>query len=109
MTRTADEVSPTAEERAAPVPGGGIVTATAVTMASVGGVIAWLAPAQGRMMDLAVIAVAGGWIWVGWQSLRYKARPATSTLGAMGAASFLLALAAFWQMIEPIVVELLIS
>jgi hypothetical protein len=131
MTRNADDLSPIAEDRAARVPGGRIVAATAaatatgasacgvccvlpfalpaVAMAGAGGVIAWLVGAQGWMMDLALIAVAGGWIWVGWQSLRHKARPATSTLGAMAGATLLLALAAVWPMIEPIVVELLIS
>jgi hypothetical protein len=129
MSRSADELSTAAEERAARVPGSRIVTATAaaaatgalacaaccvlpfalpaVAMAAAGGVIAWLVEAQGWMMNIALIAVAGGWIWVGWQSLRHKARPATSTLGAMGAASLLLALAAVWPMVEPIVVELL--
>jgi hypothetical protein len=131
MTRSADELSPIAEERAARVPGGRIVTATAaaaatgalasavccvlpfavpaVAMAGAGGIIAWLVGTQGWMMGIALVAVAGGWIWVGWQSLRHKARPATSTLGAMGGATLLLALAAVWPMIEPIVVELLVS
>jgi hypothetical protein len=81
----------------------------AVAMAAAGGVIAWLVRAQGWMMDLALAAVASGWIWVGWLSLRHKAMPATSTLGAMGGATLLLALAAVWPMIEPIVVGLLIS
>jgi uncharacterized membrane protein YsdA (DUF1294 family) len=61
------------------------------------------------MMNLALIAVAGGWLWVGWQSFRHKARPTASTLGAMGAASLLLALVAVWSIVEPTVVELLIS
>jgi hypothetical protein len=131
MTRNADDLSRAAQERAARVPGDRIVPATAaavatgalactvccvlpfalpaVAMATVGGVIAWLMRAQGWMMDLALITVAVGWIWVGWQRLRHKARPATSTLGAMGAASLLVALAAVWPMVEPIVVELLTS
>jgi hypothetical protein len=131
MTHYADDLSPVANKRPARVPSGRIVTATAaatatgalacavccvlpfalpaVAMAAAGGVIAWLVWAQGWMMDLALIAVASGWIWIGWQSLRHRARPATSTLGAMGGATLLLALATVWPMIEPIVIELLRS
>ncbi len=119
MTRSAEDLSPIAGERAGRVPGGRIVVATAaatatgalacaaccvlpfafpaIAMAGAGSIIAWLVGAQGWMMDLALIAFAGGWIWVGWQSLRHKARRATSTLGAMGAASLLVALAAPWS------------
>jgi hypothetical protein len=78
-------------------------------MTGAGAVIVWLVQAQGWMMNLALSAVAGGWIWVGWQSLRHRARPAASTLGAMAGATLLLALAAVWPMIEPIVVDLLVS
>jgi hypothetical protein len=131
MTRSTDDLSPTAKKRAARGPVDRIVAATAaatatgalalavccvlpfalpaVAMAAGGGVIAWLARAQGWMMGLALIAVAAGWIWVGWQSLRHNARPATPTVGAMGAASLLLVLAAVWPMVEPIVIELLRS
>jgi hypothetical protein len=130
MTRSADDLTPIAEARAAPNPSDRIVTATAaatataalactvccvlpfalpaVAIAAAGGVIAWLVRVQGWMMGLSLIAVASGWIWVGCQSLRHKAKPATSTLGAMGGATLLLALAAVWPMIEPTVVELLI-
>jgi hypothetical protein len=130
MTRSADDLSPRAENGARG-PVDRIVAATAaatatgalalavccvlpfalpaVAMAAGGGVIAWLVRAQGWMMDLALIAVAGGWIWVGWQGLRHKTRPAASTLGAMGAASLLLVLAAVWPMVEPIVIQLLRS
>ena len=130
MTRSGDDLSPRAEKRArGPVDRivATIATATAtgalalavccvlpfalpaVAMAAGGGVIAWLARAQGWMMGLALIAVAAGWIWVGWQSLRHNARPATPTVGAMGAASLLLVLAAVWPMVEPIVIQLLRS
>lgn len=81
----------------------------AVVVASAGGVIAWLVQAQGWMMNLAVVAVAAGWIRVGWLSLRYKARPAPSTVGAMTAATLVLALAAVWRMVEPVFVQLMIS
>ena len=131
MARSADGHSPIAEEEAARAPSGKIVAATAaatatgalacaaccvlpfafpaVAIAGTGSIIAWLVGAQGWTMGIALIAVAGGWIWVGSQSLRHKARPAMSTLGAMGAASVLLALAAVWPMVEPILIELLIS
>ena len=80
----------------------------AVAMAGAGSVIAWLVGAQSWMMNFAFIAVAGGWIWVAWQSFRHKAKPAMSTLGAMGAAILLLGLAAVWPTVEPIVIELLL-
>ena len=81
----------------------------AVALASAGGIIAWFAQAQSWMMDLALAAVAGGWLWVGWQSLRFKVKPAKSTLFAMSSASLLLALAFAWPLLEPSVVRLLAS
>lgn len=67
-------------------------TLPAVALASAGGAIALLVQAQGWMMDLAVVAVAAGWIWVGWLSLRHRSRPALSTFGAMTVATLMLAL-----------------
>lgn len=81
----------------------------AIALASAGGVIAWLVQAQGWMMNLAVVAVAAGWIWVGWLSLRHKSRPTPSTFGAMTVATLMLALAAVWSVIEPVFVQLMIS
>ena len=45
---------------------------------------------------LAVVAVAGAWTWVGWQSLRSWAWPAPSTLYVMGSATALTAVAMMW-------------
>jgi hypothetical protein len=70
----------------------------AVMLTSVGGLIAELAGASAWVGKLALIAVAGGWIWVGWQSARAKIMPARSTLYAMGLATLLLALAFGWPL-----------
>jgi hypothetical protein len=81
----------------------------AVALASAGGIIAWFAQAQSWLTDLALVAVAAAWLWVGWQSLRSKTRPAKSTLFAMGGATIFLVLAISWPILEPSVVRLLAS
>ena len=81
----------------------------AVALASAGGIIAWFAQAQSWMMHLALVTVAAAWLWVGWQSLRSKTRPAKSTLVAMGGATIFLVLAISWPLLEPSVVRLLAS
>ncbi len=55
----------------------------ALVLAGTGGLIAWLAQAQGWMMWTAVAAVAAGWLWIGLHSLRHRAWPATPTIGVM--------------------------
>lgn len=131
MTENADDLPHSSGEKPTRVPSGRIVAATAVAaatgaaacavgcvlpfalpavaMAGAGGVIAWLVRAQGWMMVVALIAVAGGWTWIGWQSVRCKARPAATMLCAMAGATFLLGLAAVWPRIEPVVIGLLMS
>jgi hypothetical protein len=131
MIRNTPDLSNVAEEGAARAPRGRVVvtaaaaTATgafacavgcvlpfalpAVALASAGGIIAWLVRAQGWMMYLALIAVGWGWLWVAWQSFGAKARPARSTLCAMGGATLLVAFAVAWPMLEPSVIRLLIS
>ncbi|UPK08007.1 hypothetical protein IVB05_12885 [Bradyrhizobium sp. 170] len=81
----------------------------AVALASAGGIIAWFAQAQSWMMDLALVAAAAAWLWVGWQSLRSKTRPAKPTLFAMSCATIFLVLAISWPFLEPSVVRLLAS
>jgi hypothetical protein len=72
----------------------------AVILASAGGLLAWLAGAAGWTANLALIAVAGGWVWIGWESARTRAMPAKSTLYAMAAATLALALAFGWPLHE---------
>lgn len=81
----------------------------AVALAGTGGLVAWLVQAQGWMMWIASMAVAAGWMWIGLQSLRHRARPASSTIGVMAAATLMLILAATWPRIEPVVMAWLIA
>jgi len=72
----------------------------AVMLASAGSLLAWLAGAAGWTANLALVAVAGGWVWIGWQSARTRAMPAISTLYAMAVATVALALAFGWPLYE---------
>lgn len=69
--------------------------------AMAGGLLAWLAGAHVWLTVLAVFAVAGAWLWVWRQSLKHKARLASSTLWLMSLASLVLVLALTWPHIEP--------
>jgi hypothetical protein len=62
--------------------------------------LAWLAEAHGWMTILAALAVAAAWLWVWRQAVRTKLRPSASTLNIMGIATFLLALALAWPLVE---------
>jgi hypothetical protein len=73
----------------------------AVALASAGGILAWFAGAFAWMTRVAVVAVAGAWGGVWWQSARSRAKPAPSTLYLMGLATMLLVLALVWPLIEP--------
>lgn len=75
----------------------------AVALASVGGVLAVFARVYWWAVGLAVVAVAAAWLWVGWQSVRARRRPARSTLRAMTVATLLLAAALSWPYVEPLV------
>jgi hypothetical protein len=73
----------------------------AVVLASTGSMLAWIAGAHVWMTTIAVIAVAVAWIWIWRETVRSRARPARSTLYMMAVATFLLALALAWPLIEP--------
>ncbi|WP_159082233.1 hypothetical protein [Rhodanobacter thiooxydans] len=73
------------------------VAATAIA----GGLLGWLAGAHVWLTVLAVVAVVGAWLWVWRQSVKHKARLASSTLGLMGLASLVLVLALAWPQLEP--------
>jgi hypothetical protein len=73
----------------------------AVALASTGTMLAWLAGAHAWMTALASIAVAAAWVRIWRESARSSARPARSTLYMMAVATFLLALALAWPLIEP--------
>lgn len=81
----------------------------AVALAGFGSVIALLAGALVWVTALAVVAVAGAWAWVGWQSLRSRARPARSMLYMMGGATVLTAVAVMWPRIEPTLIRALLG
>ena len=65
-----------------------------------GGVIAWFAHAYSWLTPLATAAVAAGWLWVAYQTRRSRKRPARSTIGIMGFATLMMALAYMWPMFE---------
>jgi hypothetical protein len=72
----------------------------AVALAGLGSVLALFAGALAWVTALAVVTVAGAWTWIGWQSLRSRARPALSTLYMMGSATALTTVAVVWPRIE---------
>jgi hypothetical protein len=79
----------------------------AVMLASMGTVLAWLAEAHGWMTNLAILAVVAAWLWILQQAIRTKLTPSVSTLAMMGIATFLLALALAWPLVEPQIAEAL--
>jgi hypothetical protein len=81
----------------------------AVALAGLGGIIALLAGALVWVTALAVVIIAGAWMWVAWQSFRSQARPARSTLYMMGCATALTTVAAMWRLIEPTLVRFLLG
>ncbi|MDT7533088.1 hypothetical protein OVY48_06515 [Sphingobium sp. SA2] len=78
----------------------------AAMLASLGGVFAWFADAYRWMVPLAVLAVAAGWLWIGWQSWSTKRRPARRTLVVMAFATGMTGLALLWPKIEPFMIQL---
>jgi hypothetical protein len=73
----------------------------AVVLAGMGTMLAWLAGAQGWMTGLALLTVAAAWLWVWREAGRLGMRPSPSALHFMGVATFLLALALVWPLLEP--------
>jgi hypothetical protein len=53
------------------------------------------------MTVLAILAVAVAWLWIWRQARGSRIRPSPYTLHMMGLATFLLALALAWPLIEP--------
>ena len=80
----------------------------AVVLAGVGSLLALLAGALVWVTALAVVAVAGAWAWIGWQSLRSRSRPAQRTLCVMGSATALAAIAVMWLRVEPTLIHMLL-
>jgi hypothetical protein len=54
-------------------------------------------------LDLSMALTAAGWLWVAWQSVRTRRRPAPSTLRAMSVATLLVAVASSWPLLEPLI------
>lgn len=73
----------------------------AVAATALGGVFAVFAGAYRWAVDLATIAVAAGWLWVAWQSVRTGRRAAPSTLRAMLVATVIFGAALSWPLLEP--------
>jgi len=81
----------------------------AAVLATAGGALAWLASIYKGAIIAAVVLVAAAWLWVAWQSLRTRRRPAVTTTLVMLAASAMLALAYFWPAVEPIALAVFAS
>lgn len=79
----------------------------AAMLGVVGGALAWFSEAYRWMTPIAVLAVAAGWFWIGYQSRSSGRRPARLTLIVMGFATAIMALALFWPRIEPIALGML--
>jgi hypothetical protein len=73
----------------------------AVVLAGTGAALAWLASVHTLMSALAILSVAGAWMWIWRQSKRAKVRTLRSTFYTMAAATFILALAVVWPLLEP--------
>lgn len=85
------------------------VALPAVALAGAGSLFAWLGSAYYWATALAAAIVTGSWVWIGLQSIRSKARPASSTLTMMGIATAILGLAILWSRIEPLILHALHS
>jgi hypothetical protein len=78
-------------------------TLPAVILANVGSIITLVDHAHGWMTWLAVVAVAGAWVWIGRQAIRTRIKPAASTLSMMVIATVVMTLAASWPLLKPTV------
>ncbi|CAI9122092.1 hypothetical protein AA0242T_3127 [Acetobacter aceti NRIC 0242] len=79
----------------------------AAILGSVGGILAWFANAYRWLTPVAILAVAVGWFWVGYQAYRTGHRPGWQTLGIMGFATIMGCLAWLWPRIEPVAIGFL--
>jgi hypothetical protein len=79
----------------------------AAMLAMSGGVLAWFAGIMPWAIGIALVAVAGGWTWVGAQTVRTRRRPALATLLTMAAATAMLAASLAWPHFEGAVAGLL--
>ena len=68
-----------------------------------GSSIAVLDHAHVLVSRLAIVIVAGVWLWMGWQAWRRGRRVARTTLVIMVLASLLAGTAASWPLFEPAV------
>lgn len=73
----------------------------AVVLAGTGVMLAWLATAHAWMTVLGIIAVTVAWLWIWRQASGSGQRPSRSTLYMITVATFLLALALLWPLLEP--------
>jgi hypothetical protein len=72
----------------------------AAVLAGTGVMLAGLASAHAWMTMLAILAVAVAWLWIWRQASGPRMLPLRSTLYIMAVATFLLALALFWPLLE---------
>lgn len=72
----------------------------AAALAVAGGALGWLASIYEGVIVAAVAFVTVAWVWIVWQSLRTRKRPAVATVVVMLAASAMLVLAYAWSAIE---------
>lgn len=79
----------------------------AAVLALSGGALAWFAGLSPWITAAAVVAVLGGWVWIGLQARSTRRRPAPSTLATMGVATALLAAALAWPHLEGAVLGVL--
>jgi 4-amino-4-deoxy-L-arabinose transferase-like glycosyltransferase len=82
-------------------------TVPAVILASAGRTIAVLDHAHAWVTRLAILAVACAWLWIAWQVRKTQRRAARSTVVVMIIATLLTAVAASWQVIEPMAINAL--
>lgn len=79
----------------------------AAILGSVGGVLAWFAEAYRWLTPIALISVAAGWAWVGYQSWRTRRSPARLTIVVMLFATAMMAAAWVWPAFESTAIALL--
>ena len=79
----------------------------AVVVAFAGSTLASFANAHALLTTIAVLIVAGAWVWTGYQRWKTKKRLHRSTKIMMSAATAILGVAMIWPQLEPFVIELI--